>query len=457
MKTKMKTKANNTQPASRLFSNHDLLILILPLVLEQALAITVGMADTMMVSNAGEAAVSGVSLVDMFNNLVFAVLSALSTGGAVVTSQFLGAKKRESACHSVMQLIVSTLLITIVLSILIILGRWQLIRLFFGSIDADVFAAAALYMGISALSYPFLAVYNASAAIFRVMNNAKITLKVSIVMNLINVVGNAIGIFVLHAGVVGVAVPSLISRAFAATVLYVLLHNPKLEIHIDPGRFRFDPNLIRRIYLIGIPSGIENGIFQLGRVVVVSIISNFGTVQIAANGVANSLDAMGVIGGQAMNLAMIAVIGRCVGAGDEEQIRYYTRKLILCTYGLTLLFSGSILLFLDPILTLYGLGEETTALAALLVRIHDGFAILFWPMAFTFPNMLRACNDVKYTMGISIFSMCVFRIGISIVLGLQMGYGAVGVWIGMVIDWVFRILCFTIRYFRGTWRRLALL
>ncbi|MCD8013916.1 MAG: MATE family efflux transporter [Lachnospiraceae bacterium] len=446
-------KAKERQSVSWLFSNHDLLVLILPLVLEQALAITVGMADTMMVSNAGEAAVSGVSLVDMFNNLVFAVLSALATGGAVVTSQFLGAKRREDACHSVMQLIVSALLIAIVITVLVLAGARPLIRLFFGSVEADVFQAAVLYMTISAFSYPFLAVYNAAAAIFRVMNNAKITLKVSIVMNIINVVGNAIGIFVLHAGVVGVAVPSLISRAFAAIVLYVLLRNPGLEIHIDPGKFRFDGGLIRRIYYIGIPSGIENGIFQLGRVAVVSIISNFGTVQIAANGVANSLDAMGCIGGQAMNLAMIAVIGRCVGAGDEFQVRSYTKKLILITYGLTLVFAGSILLLLDPILGLYGLGAETTALSATLVRIHDGCAILLWPMAFTFPNMLRACNDVKFTMGISIFSMCVFRIGLSLILGLHMGYGAIGVWIAMVVDWIFRILCFVIRYQSGSWRR----
>jgi len=449
----MNTK--DTQPASRLFSNHDLLILILPLFLEQALAITVGMADTMMVSNAGEAAVSGVSLVDMFNNLIFAVLSALATGGAVVTSQFLGAQKREQACHSVMQLIVSALLITVVLSALILAARVGIIRLFFGSIEEDVFEAALLYMTISVFSYPFLAVYNSAAAIFRVMNRTSVTLKVSIVMNLINVVGNAVGIFVLHAGVVGVAVPSLLSRAFAAIVLYVLLRNPGLEIHIDPGKFRFDGGLIRKIYYIGIPSGIENGIFQLGRVIVVSIISGFGTVQIAANGVANSLDSMGCIGGQAMNLAMIAVIGRCVGAGDEKQIRYYTKKLILIAYGLTLLCSGSILVFLKPILTLYGLGAETTSLAFTLVWIHDGFAILLWPLAFTFPNMLRACNDVKFTMGISIFSMFAFRIVLSVVLGQRMGYGAIGVWIGMVVDWIFRITSFLLRYRQGAWRRMA--
>ncbi|MCD8370900.1 MAG: MATE family efflux transporter [Clostridiales bacterium] len=446
---------NEMRHKEMLFSNHALFILILPLVLEQMLAVTVGMADTMMVSNAGEAAVSGVSLVDMFNNLIITVLAALASGGAVVTSQFLGARKRNDACHSVMQLIVSTLLFTLAISVFVLLASRLIIRLFFGTIEADVFESAVLYMSISALSFPFLAVYNSCAALFRVMNRTSVTLKVSIVMNIINVIGNAIGIFILHAGVVGVAVPSLISRAFAAVVLYTLLRNPKLELHIDPGRFHFDAGLIHKIYYIGIPSGLENGIFQLGRVVVVSIISGFGTIQIAANGVANSLDQMGIMGGQAMNLAMIAVIGRCVGAKDEYQIRHYNRTLIACTYALTFLFCGTILLSLRPILSLYGLTEETTALAGTLVRIHNSCAMFLWPLSFTLPNMLRACNDVKFTMGISIFSMCVFRVGLSIILGQWMGFGAIGVWIAMIVDWLFRVTCFLFRYHSNVWRKTA--
>lgn len=439
--------------AVRIFSNQDLKKLIIPLIMEQALAITVGMADTMMISSVGEAAVSGVSLVDMFNNFIISMLAALATGGAVVTSQFIGASKREEACRSAKQLLWVNAIITIVISVLVIAGHRLILNLFFGKIEADVMEDAIIYLIISAISFPFLAVYNACAALFRSMGNSQITLKVSVLMNIINVGGNAICVFGLKMGVAGVAVPSLVSRAVAGFILYLLLRNPDNLIHLSRERFRFEWNVVKKILYIGIPSGIENGIFQLGRVVVVSIIAGFGTAQIAANGVANSLDSMGCIVGQGMNLAMITVIGQCVGAGDLAQVRYYTKKLLLITYAATAVINSLILLFLRPILALYGLGEEATGLAYILVMIHDGMAMLLWPASFVLPNMLRACNDVKYTMVTAIFSMVTFRIGLSLVFGVHMGMGAVGVWVAMVVDWVFRVCCFVGRYFRGTWRR----
>ncbi len=438
-----------------LFSKQDLRKLIIPLILEQALAITVGMADTMMISSVGEAAVSGVSLVDMYNNLVFSVLAALATGGAVVTSQYLGAGRPEKACRSARQLICTAGMIAIAVMLLSVLFHRPVLRLLFGGIEADVMQNAIIYMVISALSFPMLAVYNAAAALFRSMGNSQITLKVSILMNVVNIVGNAVCIFGLHMGVAGVALPTLISRTLAGILLYVLLRRPENVIRLERGRFRFDFEEVKRILYIGIPSGIENGIFQLGRVLVVSIIAGFGTVQIAANGVANSLDAMGCIAGQALNLAMIAVIGRCVGAKDETQIRHYTKKLLGMTYLFTAMTNIVILVFLPQILSLYGLGSETTKLAWTLVMIHDGIAIFLWPLSFTLPNMLRACNDVKYTMVISIFSMITFRIGLSYILGVQIQLMAVGVWIAMVADWIFRVICFLVRYFRGKWRVLA--
>ncbi|MCD8084807.1 MAG: MATE family efflux transporter [Clostridiales bacterium] len=438
-----------------LFSKQDLRKLIGPLLLEQALAITVGMIDTMMVSSVGEAAISGVSLVDMINNLIFAVLSALATGGAVVTSQYLGGGNRQAACRSSRQLIVSVGAITVVIAALFLLMHRPILLLFFGSIEADVLEDAITYLLITALSFPFLAVYSCCAALFRSMGNSKITFQVSALMNVINIVGNAIGVYVLHAGVAGVAVPTLISRAVAAVVLYRMLNDQSLTIHLLREPYHFEKDVVGKILYIGIPSGIENGLFQLGRVLVVSIISGFGTVQIAANGVANSLDAMGCIAGQAMSLVMITVIGRCVGAGDEAQVRYYTKLLLGITYALTAVQNITILLLLSPILSLYGLGAETTELARTLVLIHDGVAIFLWPASFVLPNMLRACNDVHFTMGISVFSMCMFRVAFSYVLGVHMGMGAIGVWIAMVMDWVFRVICFVSRYLAGSWRKKA--
>ena len=439
----------------RIFSNADLKNLIIPLIWEQMLAITVGMADTMMISNAGEAAVSGVSLIDMVNNLVISILAALSTGGAVVTSHFLGAKKKEEACKSTLQLIVSSLAITLIATVLCIICAGPIIHLFFGSIDADVYKNALIYFILSALSYPFLSVYNSSAALFRSMNMSNVTFRASIIMNIVNVAGNAIGIYVLHAGVAGVAIPSLISRALAAVILFLKLHNDSLDVHILKEPFRLDLTVIKRIFYIGIPSGIENGIFQLGRVVVTSIISTFGTVHIAANGVANSLDSVGCITGQAMNLAFITVIGRCVGAGDEKQIRYYVKKLLIWSYAMQAVCCLATVIFVEPVVSLYGLSEATSELSCTLVRIHNGCAIFLWPIAFTFPNTLRACNDVKFTMTASIFSMIFFRIGLSLIIASHMGYGAVGVWWAMVVDWIFRSICFITRYLSGKWRKLA--
>ncbi len=442
-----------TVTENRLFRKKDLRKLIIPLILEQTLAITVGMADTMMISSAGEAAVSGVSLVDMFNNLIISVLAALATGGAVVTSQCIGAGRREEACRSARQLVFTEAAITIGISVLVLLFHRQILGLFFGQIEADVMQNAIIYLIISVFSFPLLAVYDSCAALYRSMGNAQITLKISLLMNVINVVGNAIGVYVLKLGVAGVAIPSLVSRGVAGVVLFTLLHNPDNLVFLTRGKFKVDATIVKRILFIGIPSGIENGIFQLGRVLVVSIIAAFGTSQIAANGVANSLDSMGCIVGQAMSLAMITVIGRCVGAGEEGQVRYYTKKLLGETYFYTAVINSIILLLLPWILQIYGLGEETTRLSYILVMIHDGMAIFLWPASFVLPNMLRACNDVKYTMVVSIFSMITFRIGFSYLFGVHMGWMAVGVWAAMVIDWVFRVLCFVGRYLAGTWRK----
>ena len=439
-----------------LFSNSDLRKLIIPLVFEQTLAITVGMADTMMIASVGEAAVSGVSLVDMINMLIFSVLAALATGGAVVTSQHIGAQDVKAARKAAKQLLYTVIFASFIITIFVVIGRRPLLNLFFGRIDADVMENAIIYLMISAISFPFLAIYNACAALFRSMGNSQITLKVSILMNIINVVGNAFCIFVLHLGVAGVAIPSLIARAVAGIILYILLCNPKHLVHFEKEKFELSFAVIRKILYIGIPSGIESGIFQLGRVLVVSIISGFGTVQIAANGVANNLDGMGCIMGQAMNLAMITVIGQCVGANDEKQIRYYTKKLLLITYAGTFAIISCILLSLDFVLPLYCLSQETTELAALLIRIHNGNAIFMWPIAFVLPNMLRACNDVKFTMVVSIFSMFAFRIGLSYIIGVRMGMGAVGVWIAMVVDWIFRLTLFVGRYVSGGWKKLCL-
>lgn len=437
-----------------LYSNNDLKKLIFPLVLEQTLAITVGMADAMMISSAGDAAISGVSLVDMLNMLIFSVLSAVATGGAVIVGQNLGAKKLDDAKKAACQVIFTVFVLSTVFMLLAHIFKEQLLSLFFGKIEPDVRSAALTYLVISAFSFPFLGVYNACAALFRNMGKTSTTFTVSVIGNVINVIGNALCIFVFKMGVAGVAIPTLISRIVMAAILLTLLHNKKHEVCVSFKGFAVDFGVIKQILYIGIPGGIENGIFQLGRVLVMSIVSEFGTESTAAMGVANTLGGMGCIVGQAMNLAMIAVIGKCVGANDKEQIRYYLKKLLAITYISTAVINTLILVFLDYILMLYsGLGSEARSIAYVLVMIHDGLAIFLWPVSFVLPNMLRACNDVKFPMIVSIASMFIFRIGFSYILGIHFGMGAVGVHLAMIIDWICRIIFFTARYFSKRWEK----
>lgn len=435
-----------------MFSNDALRRLIIPLVIEQILAVSVGMADTMMISSAGEAATSGVSLVDMINNLIINVFAAVSTGGAVVASQYLGHKDREKACEAADQLLFITALIALVIMGLAIGFRQGLLELLYHGIEPDVMRNALIYLVISALSYPFLSVYNSCAALFRSMGNSKISMQVSVVMNLINVAGNYWFIFVMKWGVAGAALASLIGRATACVILYVRLHNPKLEIQTGTHAFHVNVGMIRRILHIGIPGGIENSIFQLGRVLVVSIIATFGTVQIAANAVANNLDGMGILPNQAMNLAMITVIGQCVGADDYDQAEYYAKKLMKITYLVGGLCCLTVILTMPLSLRLYGLSAETLKLAAILVVIHDGCAILLWPAAFTLANVLRAANDVRFPMCVSIASMLIFRVGLSYLIAGGLGLGAIGVWLAMVVDWIARATFFIIRYRSGKWK-----
>lgn len=436
-----------------MFTTKYLYKLIIPLIIEQILAVTVGMADTMMVSSVGEAAVSGVSLVDMINVLIINIFAALATGGAVISSQFLGQKNNKQACESGNQLIIVTFIISLSITVIILIAKKQLLRLFFGSIDNEVMESCITYITITALSYPFLAVYNSCAALFRSMGNSKISMYISFLMNTINIVGNAICIFGFNMGVAGVALPSLISRGIAAIIMVILLFNKKNIIHIDRQlKIHFNKQMIFKILNIGIPNSIENSLFQLGRVLVVSIISGFGTVQIAANAVANNIDALGCIPGQALSLAMVTVVGQCIGAGDYEQSKYYTKKLLKINYAIMSTLNICILIFLPYILNIYNLSEQTLSLATILILIHDGCAIFMWPAAFTLPNALRAANDVKFTMVVSIFSMVTFRIVFSYILGIGFGLGAIGVWIAMVIDWLFRIICFVTRFISGKWQ-----
>ena len=439
---------------NRLFSNTRLISLIIPLVIEQGLTILVGMADGVMVASVGEAAISGVSLVDMIAAVILVLFAALATGGAVVTSQFLGARNMEKAQRSAGQLILMAVSLGVLIMVPCLLLSEQLLMLCFGAIAPDVKAAGLIYLRITAFSFPFLALYNAGAAIYRSVGNSKVSMEASMLMNVINVVGNAFCIFVLKWGVVGVAVPTLISRMAAGIYMMVKCANPDLQLRpTRKGLTTIDQQMMGSILKIGVPSACENCFFSLGRLIVASMITLFGTSQVSANAVAGNIDRVGIIIGQAMGLAMVTVVGQCIGARDTEQAKYYTGKLLGWTYLAQGLTNVLIVIFVGNLVDFYSaLAPETRVLAMRLSTIHASLAILFWPVSFVLPNALRAANDVKYTMWVGIFSMLACRIIGSWVLCVHFGWGATGVWIAMVIDWVCRTSFFVPRVLSGKWK-----
>lgn len=440
-----------------LFSNRELANLIGPLVIEQLLAVFVGMADSIMVANVGEAAVSGVSLVDNIMILIINIFAALATGGAVVAGQYIGRKDEKSACKAATQLVWFVSLSAVAIMILVYFGKDIILNQVFGHITAEVKGHADIYLLIVTASIPFIALYNGGAAIFRAMGNSQVSMRVSLLMNAINVTGNAILVFGMRIGTAGVAIPTLISRMVAAIVITVLLCNQTRTLHIEKTlKFRFDGRMIRKILAIGVPNGLENSMFQLGKILVLSLVSTFGTYAIAANAVSNAIALFQILPGMAISLAITTVISQCVGANDYEQVHYYLKKLLAIIYVAMAGAVALIFLALPLILKAYNLSDQTAAAATNIIHFHGISAIFIWPIAFALPAAYRAAGDAKACMYTSIVSMWIFRIGFSYLVGKYMELGVFGVWVAMVIDWVVRAICFVIRYFNGKWKHGAI-
>lgn len=439
-----------------LYTNKDLRKLIIPLVFEQLLAILVGMVDTVMIAGVGEAAVSGVSLVDTINILVINITAALATGGAVAAGHYLGQKDTENASKSAWQLLLFSVGLSVIVSVVFLAAHQPLLRVIFGQVEPAVMENASIYLVITALSICPLAVYNSCAALFRAMNDSRTTMLIAIIMNLINLAGNAVLIYGVKIGVAGAAIATTFSRLMAAIIIMVLMFRADKMINFrGQVTWRMDFRLIKKILYIGIPNGLENSLFQLGKILLLSLISTFGTYAIAANAVCNTLASFNVLPGQAINLALLSVASMCIGAGDFKQTRYYTRKLMLISTVCTVLLSVVLILFGPWIMKVYRLTPQTESLAVQVIRYHAVLAVFFWMPSFTLPNTLRAAGDVFWTMVIAIFSMWVFRIGFAYLFSKNFGGGLLSVWIAMTIDWAFRSLCYGLRYRSHKWERVV--
>ncbi|NZA37193.1 MATE family efflux transporter [Eubacterium callanderi] len=441
----------------RLFSNRDLFYLFLPLIIEQMLEFITGLADSIMVSYVGEAAVSGVSLVDFIMQFLISLFAALATGGAVVAGQYLGSKHQKEAKEAANQLVWFAGGFALIVMVLVYLFQRPIFHLLFGQIEADVYRHSYSYMMVVAASIPFLAIYNAGAAVFRTQGNAKLPMQIMFAMNIVNILGNAVMVYGFQMGTLGVAIPTLISRIGAAVLVMFWAIRPENPLQIQKTlRHHVNGQLIRQILGIGAPYGLENGMFYFGRLLILSLVSSFGTASIAANSVAQTLVNFEVLPGLAIGLGLTVVISRCMGSGDIEQSKYYTKKVVGIIYVVQTVVCLSLIALMPVIMGIYGLSAEATRLVWILVIAHAVMEII-WPLGYTLPVTFRASGDAKFPMAVSMSSMIVCRILMAYVISYLFDWGLIGVWAAMFLDWIVKAVIFTWRYFSMKWAKYSVI
>ncbi|MDO5868387.1 MATE family efflux transporter [Thomasclavelia ramosa] len=434
----------------KLYSNKNLLYLFIPLAIEQGLEYLVGFADSLMVAKVGEAAVSGVSLVDFVMALLISIFTALATGGGAITGQYLGSKKDNEANQSALQMMKVTFYLSIVITLIIFVFKNSILHLLFGSISSDVYHHAMTYLNVVVLSIPFLAIYNGGAAIFRTMNNSKLPMQIMLVMNIVNVIGNALCVFILKMGVEGIAIPTLVSRVGAA--LLILYFSKKTTIHLSQlMNIKINRNMIEKILNIGIPFGIENSMFYLGRLIVLSIVSLFGTASIAANSVGGTLVMFQVLPGTAINLGLTSIISHCIGANDYDQAKYYTKKINRWMHISFIISTVIILLLMPLIMSFYNLSSRATSYVWQIIILHGIMMTLIWPYGYMLPVIFRSSGDAKFPMIVSIISMVICRILFSYILAVIFNMGMMGTWYAMFLDWIVKAIIYTYHYIKGKW------
>lgn len=437
-----------------LFPRRALWMLLIPLIIEQMLNSLMGMVDTLMVSRVGAEAISAVSLVDSINNLVLQVFAAMAAGAAIICSQYLG-RKDEKGCNDAAKQIVLT--VVVISSVIMIIGvgfRKPLLHLIFGSVEEAVMTNAQMYFLITALSYPFIALFQAGAAFYRACGNSKFTMKTALIANVANIVGNTLFIFILQMGAAGAAISTLISRAVCAFVVFYALRKPGYAIQLkNYFSIRPDLNLIVKILAIGVPSGIENGMFQFGKLAIQSTVSSLGTAAIAAQAMTIIFENVNGMAAVGIGIGLMTVVGQSIGAGRQEEAKYYIVKL--AGYAEVAMIISCILVYIAarPVTVLAGMSEESTALCMQMILAITIVKPILWVPSFTPPNGLRAAGDVRFSMITATLTMWLCRVALSIFLMRVVKTGPIGVWYGMFADWGVRGVIFTIRFVRGKWLR----
>ncbi|WP_194611496.1 MATE family efflux transporter [Clostridium vitabionis] len=441
-----------------MFDNRQLLALLIPLIAEQLLNSLMGTADSMMVSNVGPEALSAVSLVDSINILVIQAFAALAAGGTIVCSHYVGMKRLEDARASAKQLLLVVMALSLGIMIFCLCALRPLLRLIFGSVDQGVMDAATVYFFWTALSFPAISLYNAGSAVFRAQENTRIPLAVATVSNALNIAGNAVLIWGLGMGVAGAAIATLASRVFSMVVILAVLRDRRRKLYVTGYRaIRPDGYKIRRILAMGIPNGIENSMFQFGKLVIQSTVSMMGTAAIAAHAMAAILENLNGVAGVACGIGLMTIVGECLGAGRKDEAVYYVKKIVVWGYGFLGISVALIWLAAGPITRLAGMTPESAAICRNLVDWISVFKPIFWVPAFIIPYGMRAAGDVRFSMITSTIIMWTARVTVAIYLARALGFGPIAVWIGMFIDWMIRSVVYSLRFYSRRWLRFSVL
>ncbi len=440
---------NNTH---HLYNNLDLRKLLIPIIVEQLLSSLMGTADTMMVSNIGSAAISAVSLVDSINILVIQALSALSAGGAILCSQYLGSKNQKEANRSAQQVLFVMVVLSVMLSAFCLIFRNPLLRLIFGKVESDVMTNSQTYFLFTLLSFPFIGLYDAGASIMRSQNNSRSPMIISVISNFMNIAGNAILIFGFQMGVEGAAISTLVSRIFCAVVVIWQLRSENEPISIrNYFSIRPDFHLIKKILFIGIPSGIENSMFQFGKLAIQSTVSTLGTVAIAAQAMTNILENLNGIAAIGIGIGLMTVVGQCLGANRKDEAIYYIKKLSWLAEAVVIASCLLVFALTKPITIIAGMESASAKLCLSMVTFITIVKPLSWVLAFIPPYGMRSAGDVKFSMITSCCTMWLCRVSLCIYLCRVWGFGPIAVWIGMFCDWTLRAIIFSIRFHSGKW------
>ncbi len=437
-----------------LFSNKDLKNLLIPLMIEQLLNSMMGMVDSVMVSSIGDWAISAVSLVDSVNVLVIQLLSALAAGGTIVCSQYLGRKDAEGSNRAARQVLLTTVVISVLLALFCIILCHPLLRLIFGKIEQNVMDASVIYFYVTALSFPVIGLFNVGGAFYRAEGNSKYPMKISVISNVLNIAGNALLIYGFGWGIFGAALSTLLSRVFCAVVVLRSLRKPKQVIVLDHYmEIRPERALIKKVLAVGIPSGIENGMFQFGKLAIQSSVSTLGTVAIAAQAMTTILENLNGVAAIGIGIGLTTIVGQCMGAGRKDEAIYYTKKLML--YGEIVLIVSCLVAYgiARPITVIAQMGKESAQMCLYMMGWITLIKPIVWGGAFIPAYGLRAAGDVKYTMICSTLSMWIFRVTLCKILIGQFGFGPMAVWIGMFVDWTVRSVLFVGRFMGDKWYR----